>query len=66
MPIIPYNLACYACQLGRDAAETMDWFERALLVGDAREMLEMALKDSDLEPVWPLIRQRLHGSGASA
>lgn len=61
--IIAYNLACYACQLGRGAVETLDWFERAVQAGNRKDFVEMALKDSDLEPVWPLIRQ---GSRKSA
>jgi hypothetical protein len=48
---IPYNLACYACQLGRGASETMDWFRRALDIGDPKQLIHMALDDSDLAPV---------------
>lgn len=55
-PTIPYNLACYTCQLQRDSAETMRWFERALALGNPAELIEMALKDPDLEPVRDLIK----------
>jgi len=54
---IPYNLACYTCQLERGAAETLDWLERALQVGNAKEMLEMALNDADLRPVRELVQK---------
>ena len=48
---IPYNLACYTCQMHRDASETMNWLEQAIAAGDRREILAMAMKDPDLEPV---------------
>ncbi len=52
--IIPYNLACYACQLGKpDAAR--HWLGRALTIAGrqkAREPLkQMALADPDLAPL---------------
>ena len=52
--IIPYNLACYACQLGKlDTAR--HWLGRALEIAGkqkAREPLrEMALADPDLAPL---------------
>jgi hypothetical protein len=54
---IPYNLACYTCQLQRGAAATMDWLERALDAGNAKDMLDMALNDSDLQPVRELVQR---------
>ena len=48
--LIPYNLACYASQLGRPG-EAVNWFRRALRAGDARELRSMALSDPDLEPI---------------
>jgi hypothetical protein len=48
---IPYNLACYTCQMQRDASETMAWLKRALAAGERKEILAMALKDPDLEPL---------------
>jgi len=49
-PLIPYNLACYACQLG-DRQEARKWLEIAFALGDARQLRLMALKDPDLEPL---------------
>jgi len=49
-PLIAYNLACYACQLG-DQTEAWKWLETALKLGDARQVKLMALKDPDLEPL---------------
>ena len=48
---IAYNLACYTCQLQRDPAETLEWFQRALKIGERKEILEMALHDPDLAPL---------------
>ncbi|MCS7338454.1 MAG: tetratricopeptide repeat protein [Verrucomicrobiae bacterium] len=50
-PLIPFNLACYACQLGR-VAEAREWLKRALAVGDTEKLKQMALSDRDLEPLW--------------
>ena len=49
--IIPYNLACYTCQLQREPSETITWLERAMVAGDRKEILAMAIKDPDLEPL---------------
>jgi hypothetical protein len=54
-PIIPYNLACYACQMNL-MNEARDWLQRALLVGDKDELKQMALNDADLKPLWSEIR----------
>lgn len=49
-PVIAYNLACYACQLEwLDKARA--WLFRAIERGNKKEMLEMALRDPDLEPL---------------
>lgn len=57
-PIIPYNLACYECQLGR-LSEAKAWLERALRIPksepEKRTIRRMALDDTDLEPLWPEI-----------
>jgi len=50
-PIIPYNLACYACQRQR-LEEAREWFQRAMKVGGRLPITQMALKDPDLEPLW--------------
>jgi tetratricopeptide (TPR) repeat protein len=53
---IPFNLSCYACQMGQlDAAR--DWLQRAIAIGGKEKIQQMALKDSDLEPLWDEIRQ---------
>jgi len=49
--VIPYNLACYTCQLGR-LDEARLWFDRALTVGDAKEIKLSALDDADLAPLF--------------
>ena len=53
-PVIPYNLACYACQLER-LDEARQWFQRALEVGNRAGIKQMALADPDLKPLWPEI-----------
>jgi Flp pilus assembly protein TadD len=55
-PVIPYNLACYLCQLNR-LDEARQWFKCAIEIADAEKIKEMALNDSDLEPLWEEIRQ---------
>ncbi len=53
---IPYNLACYACQLQRlDEARAM--LQRAIAAGGRDTVKKMALGDSDLEALWPEIRE---------
>jgi len=49
---IPYNLACYACQLGRlDDART--WLAQAQRLGGRDRILAMARQDSDLASLRP-------------
>jgi tetratricopeptide (TPR) repeat protein len=52
---VPYNLSCYACQLG-DFDQAREWLRQALAVGDRRQMLAMAMADADLEPLWKEIK----------
>lgn len=52
--IVRYNLACYACQLGR-LEEAKKWLQRAIEIADSKEVKYMALADSDLEPLWQRI-----------
>jgi hypothetical protein len=53
--LIPYNLACYACQLQQpDKARVL--LARAMALGGSEEIKHMALKDSDLKPLWSLIK----------
>ena len=57
MPIIPYNLACYAAQFGR-LDEAWDWLHKALEAGENIETVKrMALSDSDLQALWERIRE---------
>ena len=53
--LVPYNLACYACQLGQlDAA--MDWLKHAMQRSDKSGAIkEMALADEDLRPLRKLV-----------
>jgi len=54
--IVPYNLACYACQLQQlDVARIM--FKRALSLGDKGQFKKMALRDPDLQPLWDEFRE---------
>ncbi len=54
--IVPYNLACYACELRQlDVARIM--FKRALGLGDRSQLKQMALKDPDLKPLWEEFRE---------
>lgn len=55
-PLICFNLACYACQLG-NREEAIGWLKRALKIGDREEIIGMALVDSDLEPMRAEIRK---------
>lgn len=48
--MIPYNLACYSCQLGR-LEEARKWLALAFEIG-GKEIKLMALDDPDLEPLW--------------
>ncbi len=53
---IPYNLACYECQLGNLAA-ARDWFRRALKLHDRADLKARALADPDLKPLWSEIKK---------
>jgi len=53
---VPYNLACYAAQLGR-FEQAWELFQRALKAAPRPKALVcMALADADLQPLWPRIR----------
>lgn len=54
---IPYNLACYECQLA-DLDAARGWFQRALKLHDAAELRDRALEDEDLKPLWNEIRNQ--------
>lgn len=54
--VIPYNLACYAAQLGR-LDEAWEWLQKSIKVeGDEAAIIERALADKDLEPLWARLR----------
>jgi len=53
---IPYNLACYACQLG-DPVGAQRWLRKAMKLKDRAEIKRMALEDRDLQPLWPQIKE---------
>src|ERR1041385_1852894 len=48
---ILYNLACYACQLGK-LKDAQDWLEKAIDLAGKEDVRKMALDDPDLEPLW--------------
>ena len=50
IPTIPYNLACYACQLG-DLAGARTWLARAARLLGKEELKELAAADGDLLPL---------------
>ena len=51
--LIPYNLACYAAQMG-DLEEAWEWYERAeKLEEKPGQVRGMALVDPDLVPIHP-------------
>jgi predicted Zn-dependent protease len=53
--IIPYNLACYACQLG-DFAVALRRLGEGIKLGGKDRIKSMALQDLDLKPLWDQIR----------
>jgi len=55
-PIIPYNLSCYACQLGR-LDQARQWLQRAVKVAGKEKIKFMALNDDDLAPLWEEIKR---------
>lgn len=50
VPLVPYNLACYACQLGKPKV-AWKWLQKAFETGDHAQLKLMAMHDSDLEPL---------------
>lgn len=53
---IPYNLACYACQLDQTQA-SLTWLKRAMKIGGREAVRKMALEDPDLKPLWLQIKK---------
>lgn len=58
--VIPYDLACYACQLGR-LDEGRVWLQKAFLLGEPKEIKILALADPDLKVLWPEIESSQFG-----
>jgi predicted Zn-dependent protease len=56
--VIPYNLACYASQLGQ-LKEAREWLDLAFKRGDRKEIKKRALADPDLLPLRDYIAQLL-------
>ncbi len=54
--IMRYNLACYACQLGR-LEEAVHWLKQALALAGKNDIRQLALEDPDLAPLWVRIRE---------
>ena len=54
-PIIPFNLACYACQM-QQMDSALDWLKSAMTVGDRDFIKQMALQDPDLQPLLERIK----------
>ena len=52
--VVPYDLACYACQLGK-MEEARCWLRKAFEQGDGKEVKVLALADPDLKVLWPEI-----------
>jgi len=48
--IIPYNLACYACQLNR-MPEAREWLRQAMAIEGRDAVVQRALVDEDLVPL---------------
>jgi Flp pilus assembly protein TadD len=54
--IVAYNLACYACQM-QELVSARRWLKRALKAGNRKHIRALALRDRDLEALWPEIRK---------
>jgi len=48
--VIPYNIACYACQLG-DKEQAISWIKRAMKIDGVSKVKARALQDDDLVPI---------------
>ena len=55
-PVIPYNLACYACQMAQ-LDDARQWLRRAQKIGGREAIQKMALADDDLQPLWPEMKK---------
>jgi predicted Zn-dependent protease len=48
--VVPYNMACYSCQLGR-LKEARLWLKQAMKIAGADTIKKMAKDDPDLRPL---------------
>lgn len=59
IPVVYYNLACYACQLDK-LTVAGDWLHQAFALERAQKgprlLFDKALEDMDLRPLWPDIK----------
>jgi predicted Zn-dependent protease len=53
--VIPYNLACYSCQLG-ELVEARGWLKKAMAMAGNDAIKEMGSDDRDLEALWKEIK----------
>ena len=53
--VMPYNLACYACQLGR-LHEARQFLTKAFGLEGGKRLRARALEDPDLQPLWNELR----------
>jgi predicted Zn-dependent protease len=54
--LIPYNLSCYACQMG-DLDEARQWLQLAVKCEGLDAIKKLALADEDLVPLWDEIQR---------
>lgn len=64
-PVIPYNIACFACQLGQ-MPDACKWLLRAFDIEKTAQLKLMALCDPDLKPLWEKIADGLAASLSSS
>ena len=60
VPAITYDLACYACRLGR-VEEGWGWLEKACNADGRGRFEAMALSDLDLKSIWFSLREQQPG-----
>ncbi len=61
VPLIPYNMACYAAALGR-FADSSKMLEKAIQMG-GDELATLAREDPDLKPLWERINEEERSPG---
>lgn len=56
LPVIPYSLACYGCQIGK-LDDAFSWMQKAMECGDSKRIVHAALAEITLEPIWDRLRK---------